>query len=209
MFKKLFIIFFLIISISNFCNANVITLTSENEFEQNSFYDVSININFNKIDEKIYFLQGQLNYDTNIFEKIEADDIILSNGWHDIVFNSDNGMFVVEYDNLNNLNTQEIMKINFKTKNNMQAGNTSITITNIKIIGENQIESEINSHTIEVKLISTTNNNNNVNNYYDNQSNMSLPFLGSNASKIYILIGVILITLYVLSKKIKNEFKNF
>ena len=205
MFKKLFIIFFLIISISNFCNANVITLTSENEFEQNSFYDVSININFNKIDEKIYFLQGQLNYDTNIFEKIEADDIILSNGWHDIVFNSDNGMFVVEYDNLNNLNTQEIMKINFKTKNNMQAGNTSITITNIKIIGENQIESEINSHTIEVKLISTTNNNNNVNNYYDNQSNMSLPFLGSNASKIYILIGVILITLYVLSKKNKKR----
>lgn len=204
MLKKLSTIFFLIISISNFCNANVITLASENEFKQNSYYDVSITIDFNKIDEEIYFLQGQLNYDIDIFEKVEANDITLSDGWHDIVFNSDNGMFVVECDNLDNQNTQEIMKIQFKTKKNLSAGNTSITINNIKTIGENQIESEIDSHTINVTLINNTANNDNNNNYYDNQSNMPLPFLGLNASKIYIIIGVVLIALYILRRKSKK-----
>ena len=45
-------------------------------------------IDFNKINEDIYFLQGQLNYDINIFEVVDADDITLSDGWHDIIFNS-------------------------------------------------------------------------------------------------------------------------
>ena len=191
--KRILILFFLFIFTSTFCYASEITLDTTGELIKNSKLNINININLGELEENVYFLQGQLEYDTNIFKKVEATDFELLNGWHDLVFNPENGMFIVEGTETNETDLQNIMNIQMEVKTSSDS--TTINLKNIKEIGDSQIEIELEDASIELKKPET-----------DNFANTILPFTGGNLIIIYgILFAIIVLTVFFIYYKKKQN----
>lgn len=183
--KKILILFYLFVLLSTSCYANEITLKTSEELKENSNVNIKITINLGELEENVYFLQGQLEYDTSIFEKVGSEDIKLLNGWHDLVFNPENGMFVVEGLDTVESNLQDIMNVKMKTKDNIQNNTTTIKLKNIKEVGESQIENELEDVTLTISKPPI-----------ENFANSILPFAGSNSIITYgllIIIGAIVV----------------
>ena len=94
-------------------------------------------------DAGIWAISGKIQYDTAVFEKIQADDGISDNiesaeGWGTVIYNDgdlnkeNEGLFVVETSTDYGMNEDnEIMYISFKILDTAQPGNSIIKITNI------------------------------------------------------------------------------
>ena len=80
---------------------------------------------------------------------------------------------------INQNDIEEIMKIKFKTKKNIDKKATTIHIKNIKEIGENELENKFENVTLNISQIEK--------NKEDNLANTILPFTGSNS---FIILGV-------------------
>ena len=57
---------------------------------------VVVTINFENLEEKIDTYQGTLAYDKNYFNLVKLSDFEVKNGWNGLVYNENNGIFVVE-----------------------------------------------------------------------------------------------------------------
>lgn len=175
------------------CYANEITLKTGEELKENSNINIKIAINLGEIEENIHFLQGKLEYDTNIFEKVKPEDIELLNGWHDLVFNAENGTFVIEGIEASKNDLQDIMNIKMKTKNNIEKNTTTIKLKNIKELGESQIEKELEETTIVISKPTK-----------DNLANRIIPFTGAGSIITYGIIIIISVIVIILIKKKKQ-----
>ena len=192
--KRILILFFLFVFISTFCYASEITLDSVGELNENSEIKINVNINLEELEENVYFLQGQLQYDTNIFEQVASEDIELLNGWHDLVFNPENGMFIIEGPDKNETSLQNIMNIKMKTKTSSDT--TTIELKNIKEVGDSQIEIELEDTSVELSKPQS-----------HNFANMILPFTGANLIIIYsvLFIIIILVVFFIYKKRSSNK----
>ena len=159
MYKKLklriYFISILLIFLSSFATfcyaANTIELKTDDEFTVGEEAHIRVVINLPEIKEGVFFLQGTLDYDSNIFEKVKEEDITLLNSWHDLVFNSDNGSFIVESDGNYREQAEEIMDIKLKIKKTNRTL-TQITFKNLKEIGQNEVETDIPNSNIKIKI---------------------------------------------------------
>ena len=78
-------------------------------------------------------LLGTLEYDRNIFEKIEDEDIEILQYWNSPMYNSENGKLILEANEF--INTpHNVLKIKFKVKDNIEE-NTSTEIRVKEISG--------------------------------------------------------------------------
>ena len=191
--KRIIILFCVLILATKACYANEITLKTGEELKENSNINIKIAINLGEIEENIHFLQGKLEYDTNIFEKVKPEDIELLNGWHDLVFNAENGTFVIEGIEASKNDLQDIMNIKMKTKNNIEKNTTTIKLKNIKELGESQIEKELEETTIVISKPTK-----------DNLANRIIPFTGAGYIITYGIIIIISVIVIILIKKKKQ-----
>lgn len=191
--KKVLILFFVFVLITSFCYANEITLKTIGELKDNSNVTINVAINLGEIEENVYFLQGELEYDTGVFEKIMSDDIELLNGWHDLVFNPENGKFVIEGVDSAGNNSQDIMNIKMKTKNKITNDTSTIKLKNLKEVGESQVEIELENVAVTLTKPAT-----------ENFANKILPFAGGNSIFFYAII-IILIGIIVFFIRMKKK----
>lgn len=198
--KKILILFYLFIIVATVCYASEVELKVTGELKEKVNINVKMSVNLAELEENIYFLQGQLEYDTNIFEKVTTKDIELLNGWHDLVYNEENGMFVIEGTEKQEIDIQDIMNIKMKTKNKLAKDSTTIKLKNIKELGENQTENELEEVIVTVSKPATSN--------FANFANKILPFTGENSFITYgIIIGIILIVVVFMNNKRKHKIK--
>ncbi|MCI8759633.1 MAG: LPXTG cell wall anchor domain-containing protein [Clostridia bacterium] len=195
--KKVLILFLVFIFFSSCCYANEIALNATGELKDNSDVTIKIGINLGEIEENVYFLQGQLEYDTNIFEKIMSEDIELLNSWHDLVFNPENGKFVIEGMDSSESNLQDVMNIKLKTKNKLTNDSTTIKLKDLKEVGESQIEKELEDATVTLRKPAT-----------ENFANKILPFTGNNSIIFYAIIIIIIGLVAFFIKKRKTNKKS-
>ena len=76
----------------------------------------------------IQAVQGTLTYDT---EKLTYSSITASNGWGSPVYNPENGMIVIESSNYITTE-QEIMKVTFKVKEEIETGTAQIQFSEVQ-----------------------------------------------------------------------------
>ena len=197
-FIKILIIFIFLIGIANFCYANVIELKTVGEFKSGTESHIRVEINFQEINEGIYFLQGQLDYDSDIFERIKEEDITLLNSWHDLVFNSENGNFIVENDGNYDDKSEEVMDIKLKTKKTKRTL-TQITLRSLKEIGKNEVEKDIPNSSVKIQILHDKVND-------ESLANQILPSTGLIFPLIFLLVLALLIGLGIVQyKKIKSK----
>ena len=196
--KKSLYIFCLLIFICTFCYAGEIEINTNNSLKENSEFNIEISINLAELEQKIYFLQGQLEYDKDVFEEVTQEDITTLNTWHGLVFNSENGKFVIENDGKEN-SIQGIMNIKLKTKKNINKDSATIQVKGIKVIGENEKEEELENATIKVAVSNDK--------QADSLANKILPFTGSSAIIIFLILVVLAIAILMINI-IKRRNKN-
>ncbi len=198
--KRILILFYLFIIIATVCYASEVELKVTGELKEKVNINIKMSVNLAELEENIYFLQGQLEYDTNIFEKVTAKDIEPLNGWHDLVFNEENGMFIIEGLENQEIDIQDIMNIKMRTKSKLTKDTTSIKLKNIKELGENQTENELEDVVVTVSKPATSD--------FANFANKILPFTGENSFITYgIIIGISLIVIVFISNKRKHKTK--
>ena len=92
------ITFIAIIIIANYVAASSYKMEiKSNTQETKKGETITINVeltDYKDIKNGLQAYQGQIEYDTNIFEKIEPDQIELKNGWTSLQYNEENNAFV-------------------------------------------------------------------------------------------------------------------
>lgn len=109
--------------------------------------------NFTENENGINVFLGTLEYDKNIFEEVQEDDIQTLEFWTAPVYNTENGKFIVDANSFVNT-SHDALKIKLKVKENM---NIDTTTTEIKLKdisasdGQNDIYPEEASISLEVE----------------------------------------------------------
>lgn len=188
--RKILNVFCLLIFICTFCYAGEIEVNTNDLLKENSKFNIEIRINLAELEQEIYFLQGQLEYDKDIFEEVTQENITMLNTWYGLVFNSENGKFVIENDGKGN-DIQGIMNIELKTKRNINKDSTTIQVKRIKVIGENEIEEELENAAIKVVVSND--------NQEDSLANKILPFTGSSKISVFLILVVLAIAILMIN----------
>ncbi len=100
--------------------------TEEAEIKQGEETLITLKINS---EEQINAFQAKINYDENIWEKIDESNFETKEGWESLKYNKDNKEFNVI--NKQDKTNKEILKIKLKAKDNANIENTEITIDGI------------------------------------------------------------------------------
>ena len=120
-----------ILMISNKIQATEKTLscgmeTEEAEIKQGEETSITLKVNS---EEQINAFQAKINYDENIWEKIDESNFETKDGWESLKYNKDSKEFNVI--NKQDKTNKEILKIKLKAKDNANIENTEITIDGI------------------------------------------------------------------------------
>lgn len=121
--------------------------------ELNTGDEFTISVNFESQKENIYAYTAKLVYDQNVFEVIDKDDFEGQENWSDITYNSNNNKFALI--NKKGEKSENILKINFKVKDDAIPGETAINI--------NSASASDSTETIKLDGAETTVNINNEN----------------------------------------------
>ena len=102
-----------------------------NELYAGDEFEVNVNIkNFTNIEKGLISLVGQLEYDTNVLEKVSITRN--ENQWNPITINENNLKFVIDAENYVT-NPGNVLKIKFRVKSNVTtATTTAIKVKNIE-----------------------------------------------------------------------------
>ncbi|MBR6034390.1 MAG: hypothetical protein IKP28_06735 [Clostridia bacterium] len=141
-----------------------ISMTSDKtEARRGETIKITVAINNILDNDGIWAISGKLQYDTAVFEKIQADDGISDNiesakEWGTVIFNDgsqkkeNEGLFVVETSaDYGVKEDNEIMYISFKILDTAQLGNSVIKITNISGTNGNE-DIETKEADIKIKI---------------------------------------------------------
>ena len=105
---------------------------------------VTLKLTVNQIDQKngINILQGKLEYDKDIFEKVENKDFEVKDNWS-IVYNDQDtdaeGKFIILSLTNGIKQDQEIGSVNLKVKDNIESTNTTVKISEISTVENEKI----------------------------------------------------------------------
>lgn len=206
------------------------------DIEQGTTITFLIKLSDIDVENGIGAISGKFEYDTNVFEKIEAADVKAGSGWGSISYNDQNddeGRFVTERaagDTVTENN--DLMEITATVKLNAPTGRTEIKISNITasdgneditiadviaavaIVGDNPPNSNNNTN---------TNTNNGINNNNTDGNNNAIPndTIENNATPngtipdtgiedytmpFILILLVVAVISYIRYKKIKNIY---
>lgn len=206
------------------------------DIEQGTTITFLIKLSDIDVENGIGAISGKFEYDTNVFEKIEAADVKAGSGWGSISYNDQNddeGRFVTERaagDAVTENN--DLMEITATVKLNAPTGRTEIKISNITasdgneditiadviaavaIVGDNPSNSNNNTN---------TNTNNGINNNNTDGNNNAIPndTIENNATPngtipdtgiedytmpFILILLVVAVISYIRYKKIKNIY---
>lgn len=84
------------------------------------------------IKEGLYGIHGTLEYDEEVFQRIEQQDFQLLNSWESFYYNPDNGQFV-GIKKAGSLLEEEVFQIHFRTRTNLKAQNTEIGVAEVTV----------------------------------------------------------------------------
>lgn len=205
------------------------------DIEQGTTITFLIKLSDIDVENGIGAISGKFEYDTNVFEKIEAADVKAGSGWGSISYNDQNddeGRFVTERaagDTVTENN--DLMEITATVKLNAPTGRTEIKISNITASDGNE-DITIADVIAAVAIVgdnppnsnnTNTNTNNGINNNNTDGNNNAIPndTIENNATPngtipdtgiedytmpfILILLVVAVIS-YIRYKKIKNIY---
>ena len=145
------ITFIAIIIIANYVAASSYKMEiKSNTQETKKGETITINVeltDYKDIKNGLQAYQGQIEYDTNIFEKIEPDQIELKNGWTSLQYNEENNAFVAIHKTGSLEN--EIISISLKVKENAKVGETTIKV---KGFVASEGKEDINTDESETKI---------------------------------------------------------
>ncbi len=143
--------FIAIIIIANYVAASSYKMKiKSNTQETKKGETITINVeltDYKDIKNGLQAYQGQIEYDTNIFEKIEPDQIELKNGWTSLQYNEENNAFVAIHKTGSLEN--EIISISLKVRENAKVGETTIKV---KGFVASEGKEDINTDESETKI---------------------------------------------------------
>ena len=84
------------------------------------------------IKEGLYGIHGTLEYDEEVFQRIEQQDFQLLNSWESFYYNPDNGQFV-GIKKAGSLLEEEVFQIHFRTRTNLKAQSTEIGVAEVTV----------------------------------------------------------------------------
>lgn len=156
--RKIFtmIIFLNMVLSINSVHATDVCINSENE-EINAGRTVKVKLDVKNIDidQGINAIQGTLQYDKDIFEKVETTDFTSINNWV-MAYNDENteseGKFILMKLSSSVKDDEDIIEIQFKVKENIKSTKTDIKLQNLHIADdENVIQLEDSKVSLKVK----------------------------------------------------------
>ena len=106
---------------------------------------------YNEIDKGINAYKATLEYDKNIFEEVTEKNFTSQNDWEQLKYNKETGEFVA-IKKVGSITPEDIVKINFKAKNELKAGKTEIKITDV-VSSEGKADIQINEAKVEVDIM--------------------------------------------------------
>lgn len=98
---------------------------------------VVVSVSFEDLEEKIDTYQGTLVYSKSYFNNITESNFSLKNGWNGLVYNSENGIFVVERSTKTDA-SEEILTITLEAKEDIQSAELNIGIEDNVVSGGNR-----------------------------------------------------------------------
>lgn len=190
-FSRLFILFLsFILFLFTITYASSIDITfSKQEIHPNEDIELTISLNLDDIEDNISIIYGQLDYDKNIFKVISEDDIQTLNDWDGLVFNTQNGMFIIDRNTLSKNSSEEILKIKLETNNIKNDTITTFQLINTKIIGSSKEEISLNDSKCTLNITPSL---------LDSLANKLLPYTGISTPIKYLILILSLITFVVL-----------
>lgn len=118
------------------------------EIEQSKETTIYLKVNSN---EKINAFQAKIIYNENVWEEIDENNFVVEDGWEGLKYNKENKQFIVI--NKEEEVKQNILKINFKVRNNANVGNTELAINEIIASdGKEELTSEKLSQEVSIKI---------------------------------------------------------
>lgn len=148
-------IFILTIITTNVYATNMEMKLNEEEVKNGDTILITINVKNVTQENGINVIQGKLEYDKNIFEKIENKDFEAKNNWS-IVYNAENtnseGKFILLNLSEGKKEDEELAELKLKVKENAKSTNTSIKLTEVCTVdGENIVKVENSEKEIKIK----------------------------------------------------------
>lgn len=150
----------IVMSITNFVYADNCEATASTNKKTNyqNGETVVLKISLNNIESEngIYELEGNLEYDEGVFEKIQTgddgktDQIKSLNGWEDVTFNSETNKFSLRTTTPTK-DTQEIMEISLKLKDDIEEDSSIIMLNNL-VASNGQDDIELSTVTTNIKI---------------------------------------------------------
>lgn len=185
-FKFLIVFFtFCIICSCSYASSTNITF-SEQEVNPSDEVELIITLNLDTIEDNISVLQGQLDYDKSIFKVVTEENIETLNGWTGLVFNKDNGMFIIDRTTPSSNSSEQILKIKLEIIGDITSETTTtFKLTNTKVIGSSREEISLDDNTATLKITPSL---------LDSLANTILPYTGLITSAKHWIISLSLIT---------------
>lgn len=148
-------IFILTIITTNVYATNMEMKLNEEEVKNGDTILITINVKNVTQENGINVIQGKLEYDKDVFEKVENKDFEAKNNWS-IVYNAENtnseGKFILLNLSEGKKEDEELAELKLKVKENAKSTNTSIKLTEVCTVdGENIVKVENSEKEIKIK----------------------------------------------------------
>ena len=96
--------------------------------------NVTINVKLSNIKKNVDTVIALIEYDKNIFETLEEDDLVPDNDWNYPILNAEDSIFLIEKTG-GTTEDEIIMSIVLKVKENVQETSTVLKISDLEIAG--------------------------------------------------------------------------
>lgn len=184
--------------------------TNTNEIKAGEEIEIKFYLqDFKDIKDGINAYKATLDYDNNMFEDVELEDFKSQNLWEEFLYNENTHEFVA-IKKAGSKESEEVVTLKLKVKDNIKAGKTTIKIKDIVAsegktdITADDIELKFNVISSENGNISGDNNSNNNNqngSVDDTEKPGKLPQTGEGSISAFILIAIeFLIVIAVIAK---------
>ena len=110
---------------------------------------VSVEVEIENLEEDIYTIQGFLEYDENLFEKITNDNIENKNDWVSVY--DEPSKMLISGRNKKTSNNGLIMVLNFKAKSDINIEETEIKINDLEVSGVDYYQ-DLDDSNIHLKI---------------------------------------------------------
>ena len=131
-------------------NANDKLMLNVSQDEVKLGENIVVSIDVDSKYKDLHAYTAKLSYDKNVFEVIEKEDFAEQDNWSDIQYNKENNKFALI--NKKGENSEKLLELKLKVKEDAQAGKTAITINNITA-SDGKKDISIEGSSIEVLVL--------------------------------------------------------